>query len=111
MDGHLRADLIEVFKILRGVENVDPEKFLQVVRDDGRRRHSFKLFKRRYRLDVGRFKFGNRVCEEWNGLDDDVVAVGSVNVLPGSIHEDTVMDGHRQGKKANAYKYPLTFLK
>ena len=22
-----------------------------------------------------------------------------------------VMDGHRQGKKANAYKYPLTFLK
>ena len=31
--------------------------------------------------------------------------------LPGSIHEDTVMDGHRQGKKANAYKYPLTFLK
>ena len=31
--------------------------------------------------------------------------------LPGSIHEDTVMDGHRQGKKANASKYPLTFLK
>ena len=31
--------------------------------------------------------------------------------LPGSIHEDTIMDGHRQGKKANAHKYPLTFLK
>ena len=31
--------------------------------------------------------------------------------LPGSIHEDIVMDGHRQGKKAYAYKYPLTFLK
>ena len=26
-------------------------------------------------LDVGRFKFANRVCKEWNGLDDDVVAV------------------------------------
>ena len=35
----LRADLIEVFKILRGFENVDPEKFFQVVRDDGRRGH------------------------------------------------------------------------
>ena len=78
----LRADLIEVFKILRGFdEDVDPEKFFQVVRDDGRRGHSFKLFKRRYRLDVGRFKFANRVCEEWNGLDDDVVAVGSVNAF------------------------------
>ena len=30
----LRADLIEVFKILRGFENVDPEQFFQVVRDD-----------------------------------------------------------------------------
>ena len=49
--------------------------------DDGRRGHSFKLFKRRYRLDVWRFKFANRVCEEWNGLDDDVVAVGSGNAM------------------------------
>ena len=32
----LRADLIEVFTILRGFENVDPEKFFQVVRDDGK---------------------------------------------------------------------------
>ena len=57
---------------------MDPEKFFQVVRDDGRRGHSFKLFKWMYRLDVGRFKFENRVCEEWNGLDDDVVEVGSL---------------------------------
>ena len=31
----LRADLIEVFKILRGFKNVDCEKFFQVVRDVG----------------------------------------------------------------------------
>ena len=65
----LRAHLIEVFKILKGFENVDPEKFFQVVGDDGKRGHSFKLFKKRCRLDVGRFKFANRVCEEWNGLE------------------------------------------
>ena len=53
-----------VFKILKGFENVDPEKFFQVVTDDGRRGHNiiFKLFKKRCRLDVGRFKFANRVC-------------------------------------------------
>ena len=39
------------------------------------------MFKKRWRLDVGRFKFANRVCEEWNGLDDDVVGVGSVNAF------------------------------
>ena len=35
--------------------------------------HCFKLFKRRYRLDVGRFKFASRVCDEWNRLDEDIV--------------------------------------
>ena len=63
----LRGDLIEVFKILRDFENVDPERFFQVVRDDGRRGHSFKQFKRRYRLDVGRFKFENRCVRSGTG--------------------------------------------
>ena len=49
----LRADLTEVFKILKGFENVDPEKFFQVVGDDGRRGHIFKLFKRRCRMQIG----------------------------------------------------------
>ena len=48
----LRADLIEVFKILRGFENLDPDRYFQVVGNGARRGHSFKLFKKRYRLDV-----------------------------------------------------------
>ena len=64
---------------------MDNEKFFQVVGDDGRRGYVFKLFKKRSRLDVGQFKFANRVCEEWNGLDDDVVGqVGSVGKKVGS---------------------------
>ena len=39
-----------------------------------------------YMLDVGRFMFANRVCEEWNGLDDTIVYMmwlrwGSVNAF------------------------------
>ena len=60
----LRADLIEVFEILG---NVDPEKFFQVVRDDGRM--------------LGRGSSFRIRCEEWNGLDDDVIAMGSVNAF------------------------------
>ena len=33
----LRADRIEVFKILRGFENLDPDRFFQVIRDGARR--------------------------------------------------------------------------
>ena len=37
----LRADLIEVFKILRGFENLDPDRFFQVVGDGARRGAQF----------------------------------------------------------------------
>ena len=49
----LRADLIEVFKILRGFENLDPDRFFQVVGDGARRGHSFKLFKEEVSLVRG----------------------------------------------------------
>ena len=76
-----RADLIKVFKILRGFENLDSDRFFQVIGDGARRGHSFKLFKKRYRLDVGKFKFASRVCEEWNRLGDGIVSAGTVNVF------------------------------
>ena len=61
------------------VSLIIPDRFFQVVGEDGRRGHCFKLFKRRYRLDVGRFKFASRVSDKWNRLDGDIVAVESVN--------------------------------
>ena len=66
----LLADLIEVFKILRGFESLDPDKFFQLIGDGARREHSFKLFivPSCSSLDVGKFKFPNRICEEWNRL-------------------------------------------
>ena len=77
----LRADLIEVFKILRGFENLDLDRYFQVIGDGARKGHSFKLFKKRYRLDEGKFKFASRVCEEWNRLGDEIVSAGTVNVF------------------------------
>ena len=65
----------------RGFENLDADRFFQVIGDGARRGHSFKLFKKRYRLDVGKFKFASRVCEEWNRLEDGIVSAGTVNVF------------------------------
>ena len=61
----LRADPIEVFKILRGFENLDPDRFFQVIGDGARRGHRSR----------------SRVCEEWNRLEDGIVSTGTVNVI------------------------------
>ena len=41
---------------------------------------SFKLFKKRYHLNVGKFKFARRVCEEWNRLGDGQISRGQATM-------------------------------
>jgi len=51
-----------------------------LVRDvGGRRGHDHKLYINRVRLDVGKFKFSNIVCQQWNDLPGEVVGEESVN--------------------------------
>ena len=61
----------------KGLDKLDAGRFFDVV-DGATRGHSLKLFKRRVRLNVGKYKFGNRVFDEWNGLAEDVVMAGSL---------------------------------
>jgi len=49
------------------------------------RGHDLKLFKKRVKLDVGKFSFGNRVCDEWNRLPESVVNVEGVNKFMGNL--------------------------
>jgi len=53
----LRADLIQVFKILRNIDHVDKDKFFFTFAVDDRRGHAFKLHKDRFNLDLGKFSF------------------------------------------------------
>jgi len=69
----LRGDLIEVHKILKGVEYVDYSKFVQFSVTE-LRRHSLKLFKKGLRLNCRKYVFSQRVIDAWNSLDQDIVA-------------------------------------
>ena len=73
----LRADTIEVYKIFKGLDKLDPRRFFDVV-DGAMRGHSLKLLKRRVRPDVGKHKL---VCDEWNELAEEVVMAGSLVTL------------------------------
>ena len=85
-----RADLLEVFKILKGMEGLDRDHFFKDAvegRESGMvtRGHSMKLYKKRVRLEVGRWSFGNRVVERWNSLPEDVVEEETVNGFKGKL--------------------------
>ena len=76
----LRGDLIEVFKIMNGFEDVDSNLFFTVAQNN-LRGHSLKLFKTRFNLDYGKFFFANRVIDEWNALTEDIVSSSTVEAF------------------------------
>ena len=75
----LRGDLIEVFKLVTGKENIDYTCLFQL--DDAcydTRGHKFKLKKYRSRLDIRKNFFSNRVVSHWNSLPSHIVEADSV---------------------------------
>jgi hypothetical protein len=80
----LRADLVEVYKILIGEEGLRRGDFftgmngLEELVGGGRggmrlRGNKWKLHKRRFRIDCSKYSFGNRVIKWWNKIPDSVI--------------------------------------
>ena len=79
-----RADMLEVFKIMKGLEVLREGDFF--IRDTNRGRgHSLKLYKKRVNLDVAKYSFGNRVCSSWNNLTENIVTSQSINIFKGRL--------------------------
>ena len=74
----LRGDLIEVFKMFEGFDNLDPLLFFEL-NTAPTRGHSLKLVKPGCRLDVRKYSFAHRVIDIWNILDDNTIACDSLN--------------------------------
>ena len=61
----LRADVIQVYKILNQIDRVDIDKFF-TLSELSTRGNSLKIFKPRSRLKVRSSVFSNRVVDVWN---------------------------------------------
>jgi len=74
----MRADLLEVFKILKGFEGIEEQLFFKR-HISNTRGHSMKLYKERVNRDVLKYSFANRVIEQWNKLPENVISANSIN--------------------------------
>jgi hypothetical protein len=75
----VRGDLIEVFKMFKGLEDISWEQFFELARISQLRGHRFKLFKRRFNLDVRKYSFSQRIIEEWNKLPEELIDCKTVS--------------------------------
>jgi len=76
----MRSDLIETFKIVNRKYNINTELLFQL--DEGDRRgHDQKLFKKRFRLNVRKYAFSNRVIDNWNLLPASCINCSTINTF------------------------------
>ena len=61
-----RADLIEVFQIINGIEKMNVMDLFQFSMDTTTRGHNHKLIKSSIRTDVRKYFFSQRVVNDWN---------------------------------------------
>ncbi|PIK40492.1 hypothetical protein BSL78_22653 [Apostichopus japonicus] len=75
----LRGDLIQVFKIVYGFDNLSFTDFFMFANSSCTRGHCLKLQKSHSRINIRHNFFSNRVVNEWNSLPEKVVLASSVN--------------------------------
>lgn len=90
--------MIQVYKIMHGINDVRKETFFEMAEEDrGTRRGKFKIQKRT-RLTIRKNSFSHRVVSTWNRLPDSVVCANSVNEFKNGVDKAL-------GKYIDKYSY------
>ena len=77
----LRGDMIEVFKIINGLDRLDFDKFFIKDSRNITRGHSLKLCKKSVRTQLRQHSFSNRIVNFWNLLTEEVVSSDSLDIF------------------------------
>jgi len=75
----VRADLIEIYKIVNGISGINFDSFLEYDTNDRTRGHSRKLRKKRFNTDLRKHFFTDHIINIWNALGDRTVTSATLN--------------------------------
>ena len=77
----MRSDLIEVFKILKGIVKINISDLFTIRESTITRGHNLKLYKKQCNLNVRKHFFNQRVVNVWNSLPVEAVESTTINAF------------------------------
>ena len=77
----MKGNLIEVSKSYRSYNKGEISKFLNVNNQDKTRNNGLKLEKFRFKREIRRNWFSNRMVDEWNGLNNNFVSAETIGIF------------------------------
>ena len=81
-----RSDLIQTYKLLQAID-ITSKPILKKMEDRGTRGHCYKLYKTRFKSNVKRNCFSNRIVDSWNKLPNDIVTSPTVNTFKSRLNK------------------------
>ena len=82
-----RNDVIQVYKIMNGIDKLDVNTFFKMSTDSRTRGHNFKIVKQQNRRKQRASVFSQRVINPWNSLPKESVNCDSVNKFKSSLND------------------------
>ena len=80
-----RADVMQTYRIMNNIDNIDEKKFFKPCKEVRTRGHTMRVQKTQCKSLVRRNTFSQRVVNDWNALPDAVVTSGSINQFKGRL--------------------------
>ena len=75
----VRGDMIETYKILSGKYDTNVVPNLKTTGIQATRGNDLRIFKARFKYDLRKFYFTNRVVDAWNSLPNWIVMANNTN--------------------------------
>lgn len=83
-----RADLLQVYRIMNKIDKLEPSTYFTTSlseKSSSLRGHSQKILKTRFKTNIGKSLFKNRVINDWNNLSEKDINVQDINTFKNRI--------------------------
>ena len=82
----LRADMLQTYRIMTGIDHLNPECLFVLSQDTRIRGHKYRIYKQRCSSQMRRNFFSFRVVDLWNSLPAEVVESPNINIFKNRLN-------------------------